>query len=371
MIYLVAGTRPNFMKVAPIRREIDARGLVVRMMHTRQHFDESMSAIFFRDLEMPSPDIALAAGGGSHAQQTAAVLLGVEADLIACRPQVVVVVGDVTTTLAAALAAAKLGIPIVHVEAGLRSRDWSMPEEINRILTDRLSDLLLIPSRDARDNLLGEGIAGERIVFIGNVMIDSLRYAMERRTDVLSRLGLERARYAVVTLHRPVNVDTAAALESTLGVLETMASRLPTVFPIHPRTLGKLSEFKLEPRLRAIRGLRPVEPLGYNDFVTMFASARLVATDSGGIQEETTALGIPCLTLRETTERPVTVSEGTNIVVGMDAERIAREVDAIVGGRARTARVPDGWDGQAANRAVTAIQRFLEGSPPPLAARRS
>jgi UDP-N-acetylglucosamine 2-epimerase (non-hydrolysing) len=369
MIYLVAGTRPNFMKIAPIRREIDARRLGVRMVHTGQHFDASMSDVFFRDLGLPTPDLSLSAGGGSHAEQTAAVLVGVEADLLVHRPEVVVVVGDVTSTLGAALAAAKLCIPVVHVEAGLRSRDWSMPEEINRTLTDRLSDLLLIPSPDAVVNLRAEGIAEERIVFIGNVMIDSLRYALARPTGLLDRLRLERGSYAVVTLHRPANVDTAASLEGTLSVLEAIASRLTTVFPVHPRTVAKLSAFGLDERMRTMPGLISIEPLGYNDFVTLYAGARLVATDSGGIQEETTVLGIPCLTLRETTERPITVSEGTNIVVGMNTERIVVEVDAIIAGRGKKGRIPNGWDGSAAKRAVDAIERFLGGSPPPLTRR--
>jgi UDP-N-acetylglucosamine 2-epimerase (non-hydrolysing) len=280
-----------------------------------------------------------------------------------------VVVGDVTSTLGAALAAAKLCIPVVHVEAGLRSRDWSMPEEINRVLTDRLSDLLLVPSPDAIGNLRAEGIAEERIVSIGNVMIDSLKYAIARPTGVLDRLHLERGRYALVTLHRPVNVDTAAALDGTLSVLEAIASRLVTVFPVHPRTVAKLSEFGLETRLRAMQGLIATEPLGYNDFVTLYGGAKVVATDSGGIQEETTVLGVPCLTLRETTERPITVSEGTNIVVGMDAARIAVEVDAIMAGRGKKGRIPSGWDGCAAQRAVDAIERFLAGTPPPLTSR--
>jgi UDP-N-acetylglucosamine 2-epimerase (non-hydrolysing) len=369
MIYLVAGTRPNFMKIAPIRREIDARGLAVRMMHTRQHFDATMSDVFFRDLGMPGPDVSLNAGGGSHAQQTAAVLTGLEADLLEHRPRAVVVVGDVTSTLGAALAAAKLWTPVVHVEAGLRSRDWSMPEEINRVLTDRLSDLLLIPSQDARANLRAEGIEDQRIVFIGNVMIDSLRHAMARPTDILERLELASGRYAVVTLHRPSNVDSLAALEATLLVLETIGARIPTVFPVHPRTVAKLSAFGLESRLRETPGLLSIEPLGYNDFVTLFAGAKLVATDSGGIQEETTALGIPCLTLRETTERPITVEEGTNVVVGLDADRIGREVEGILSGHTRKGRVPEGWDGHAARRAVDAIERFLGGTPPPLVRR--
>jgi UDP-N-acetylglucosamine 2-epimerase (non-hydrolysing) len=369
MIYLVAGTRPNFMKIAPIRREMEARGLAVRMMHTRQHFDSTMSDVFFRDLGMAAPDVSLQAGGGSHAQQTAAILVGVEADLIEHRPRAVVVSGDVTSTLGAALAAAKLWIPVIHVEAGLRSRDWSMPEEINRVLTDRLSDLLLTPSRDAHVNLRAEGIADERIVFIGNVMIDSLRYAAARPTKVLENLAIERGGYAVVTLHRPSNVDDADKLERTLRALEAISSRIPTVFPIHPRTVAKIAAFGMDKRLRDMRGLHTLEPLGYDDFVTLYAGSRLVATDSGGIQEETTVLGIPCLTLRETTERPITVTEGTNTVVGMDADRIGREVEAVLDGRGKKGRIPEGWDGRAAARAVDAIERFLRGVPPPLVSR--
>jgi UDP-N-acetylglucosamine 2-epimerase (non-hydrolysing) len=371
MIYLVAGTRPNFMKIAPIRRALGARGLDVRVMHTGQHFDAQMSDVFFRDLGMAAPDVRLEAGGGSHAQQTAAVLVGVEADLLAHRPAVVVVVGDVTSTLAAALAAAKLQIPVVHVEAGLRSRDWTMPEEINRVLTDQLSDLLLVPSPDAEPNLLAEGIARERIVLVGNVMIDSLHYAMRHPTDALARHGVKERGYAVVTLHRPSNVDSAEALAVTASAVDAIASRMPVLFPVHPRTIARAEKLGMMGRLRGIEGLSMIEPLGYNDFVTLVAQAKLVATDSGGIQEETTALGVPCLTMRETTERPITVTEGTNTVVGLDPEIIAREVDAIVAGKGKAGRIPPSWDGKAAERVVDAIEAFLGGRPPPKTASRS
>ncbi len=365
MIALVAGTRPNFMKVAPIRRALVARGMEVRLIHTGQHFDPSMSAVFFHDLGLPPPDITLAAGGGTHAEQTAAALVGVEADLCEHRPRLLVVVGDVTSTLAAALAAAKLGVPVAHVEAGLRSRDWAMPEEINRVLTDQLADLLLVPSPDAADNLLAEGVPSERLAFAGNVMIDSLYAALVRRTGVLAALGLRPRAYAVATLHRPANVDTAASLSSTLDALAAIAARLPLVFPVHPRTVARAEALGLAPRLHATPGLLPIEPLGYDDFVTLMSDARLVATDSGGIQEETTVLGIPCLTLRAGTERPVTVTQGTNVVVGLDAERIRCEVAAILAGRGKRGRIPEGWDGRAAERIADAIQRFLAGSPPP------
>jgi UDP-N-acetylglucosamine 2-epimerase (non-hydrolysing) len=369
MIALVAGARPNFMKIAPIVRELRRRAILARLIHTGQHFDANMSDVFFRDLGMPAPDVMLGAGGGTQAQQTAAILVGIEAELLRCRPGLLVVVGDVTSTLAAALAAAKLGVPVVHVEAGLRSRDWTMPEEINRVLSDRLSDLLLTPSADARENLLGEGIAAERIVFVGNVMIDSLHYAVARPTDVLARLRLGPREYAVATIHRPSGVDTPPALQATLDVLATVAARIPLVFPVHPRTLARLSEFGLASHARALCGLRLIEPLGYHDFVTLFSHARLVVTDSGGIQEETTALGIPCLTMRDSTERPITVTEGTNIIVGTDRDRVARAVDEILAGHGKTGRVPEGWDGHAALRIVDALERFCAGTPRPLAFR--
>jgi UDP-N-acetylglucosamine 2-epimerase (non-hydrolysing) len=364
MIALVAGTRPNFMKIAPVRRALAARGLDLRLIHTGQHFDASMSAVFFRDLGLPPPDVALAVGGGSHAEQTAAALVGVEADLARCRPDLLVVVGDVTSTLAAALAAVKLGIPVAHVEAGLRARDWTMPEEINRVLTDQIADLLLYPSRDAADNLLAEGVPRERLAFAGNVMIDSLYAALGRRTDVIERLGLRSRGYAVVTLHRPSNVDTHESLSATLAALAAIAERLPLVFPVHPRTVARARALGLSAHFNAVAGLLPIEPLGYDDFVTLMSDARLVATDSGGIQEETTVLGVPCLTLRTGTERPVTVTQGTNLVVGLDPARIAREVTAILEGRGKHGRIPEGWDGRAGERVADAIERFLGGYPP-------
>jgi UDP-N-acetylglucosamine 2-epimerase (non-hydrolysing) len=370
-ITLVVGTRPNFMKVAPVRRELDRRGVVSRLIHTGQHFDTTMSEVFFRDLAMAPPDHELHAGGGSHAEQTARVLVGVEADLSTNRPELLVVVGDVTSTLAAALAAAKLGIPVAHVEAGLRSRDWSMPEEINRVLTDQLSDLLLIPSLDAKDNLLREGVDPERIVFVGNVMIDSLYWALAQPSSILDQFSLQPGRYAVITLHRPSNVDKPHTLAVTLDAVEAIASRVETVFPVHPRTLARLVELNLRVRLIAMKGLRIIEPIGHRDFSHLLASAVLVATDSGGVQEETTALGVRCLTLREQTERPITVQQGTNTIVGLDVQKIETEVDAVLAGRSTSGEIPQGWDGEARARICDALVAFLGGNPPPRCERRS
>jgi len=364
-VALVAGTRPNFMKVAPIWRALQGRGVRARLIHTGQHFDSAMSDVFFRDLGMPQPDVRLNCGGGTHAEQTAAVLMGIEKTLTESRPSVLVVVGDVTSTMAATLAACKLGIPIAHVEAGLRSRDWTMPEEINRVVTDQLADLLLTPSRDAESNLVGEGIPVARIRFVGNVMIDSLHWARERQTDAVDRFGLKRRQYALATLHRPANVDSRDSLEATIAALEAVASKLITVFPVHPRTIAKAKALGMEERLRSVSGLMTCEPIGYNDFVTLMSNARVVATDSGGIQEETTALGIPCLTLREGTERPITVDEGTNVIVGLSVSRIASELGAILEGKGKRGRIPDGWDGRTGERIVDALRAFMDGSPPP------
>ncbi|MGA2447375.1 MAG: UDP-N-acetylglucosamine 2-epimerase (non-hydrolyzing) [Polyangiaceae bacterium] len=365
MLTLVAGTRPNFMKVAPIWRALMSRSLIARIVHTGQHFDASMSDVFFHDLGLPQPDANLHAGGGSQAEQTAAVLVGMERELTAHRPKALVVVGDVTSTLAAALAGAKLGVPVVHVEAGLRSGDWTMPEEINRVVTDRLADLLLTTTADAKLQLLRESTEAARILFVGNVMIDSLRWGMDRPTDALARHDLAPGTYALATLHRPANVDTAEALGATLDALASIARRLPVLFPVHPRTRARAESAGLAERLRSTVGLRCVDPLGYGDFITLMANAKLVATDSGGIQEETTALGIPCLTLRRGTERPITVSEGTNVIVGVDVDVISRTVEAVLAGRGKRGRIPEGWDGRAGERVAEAILRLLDGEPPP------
>ena len=358
-IDVVVSARPNFMKMAPVLRALDARSVPYRLIHTGQHFDAAMSEVFFRDLGLPAPALNLGCGGGTHAEQTAAILVAVERALLAQRPALLVVAGDVTGTLAAALAACKLAIPIAHIEAGLRSFDWSMPEEINRVLTDRLADLLLTPSRDAEANLLAEGIDPRRVTFVGNVMIDSLHRALARPTDILSRLNLAPESYALVTLHRPANVDDRARLSATLATVEAIARRLTTIFSVHPRTRARLESLGLSDRLARVQGLRAIHPLGYDDFVTLMRHARLVATDSGGIQEETTALRLPCLTLRRQTERPITVREGTNQIVGLSETAVGRAVDDILAGQLKTGRVPEGWDGRAGERVAEALIAFL------------
>src|SRR5215213_5428925 len=357
----VVGARPNFMKVAPIveamrRRPAEFEPVV---LHTGQHYDERMSDAFFRDLGLPAPDVHLGVGSGSHAQQTAAVMQKFEPVVLEQKPDWVLVVGDVNSTLACALVCSKTGVPVAHVEAGLRSRDRAMPEEVNRLLTDQLSELLLTPSADADRNLLAEGIPEERIRLVGNVMIDSLlkHLALSEGSDARERFGVAGSDYAVVTLHRPSNVDEPATLRGILSALARIGERLPVVFPIHPRTRKNLAAFGL-PEAGGLDGrIRLTEPLGYLDFLRLYSGARLVLTDSGGIQEETTALGIPCLTLRENTERPMTVELGTNRVVGTDPARIVAEAEAALarGGQKEPPRVPPLWDGRAAERILDAL----------------
>jgi UDP-N-acetylglucosamine 2-epimerase (non-hydrolysing) len=357
----VVGARPNFMKVAPIveamkRRRMEFAPLVV---HTGQHYDVQMSDAFFRDLGLPEPDVYLGVGSGSHAVQTAAVMQSFEPVVIEEKPDWVLVVGDVNSTIACALVCAKLNIKVAHVEAGLRSRDRTMPEEINRLLTDQLADLLLTPSADADENLRAEGIPGERIRFVGNVMIDSLFNQLERaeKSTVREELGVAGKAYAALTLHRPSNVDDRRTFSQILDALEQISRRLPVIFPAHPRTRARIEEFGFVDLIEHAKNLRLIEPLGYLDFLRLYSGARLVLTDSGGIQEETTALGIPCLTLRENTERPITVEMGTNTIVGTDEERITRAAFAILDtpmdkGRAR---IPPLWDGHTADRILDAL----------------
>ncbi|MDB4917281.1 MAG: UDP-N-acetylglucosamine 2-epimerase [Gemmatimonadetes bacterium] len=362
-VILVAGARPNFMKIAPILRALQRSGHRGIIVHTGQHYDDSMSGSFFRDLDIRTPDYHLGIGSASHAVQTARVMEAFEPILLVEKPDWVLVPGDVNSTLACALVCAKLkettGVRLAHLEAGLRSNDWRMPEEVNRVLTDRCSDLLLIPSHDATANLRREGIDERRIAFIGNVMIDTLldRLPTARVLDVPTSLGLTPSDYVLATLHRPSNVDDRAMLSICLSALGVIAGERPVVLPMHPRTRKQVSTFGLDALLAP---LRVIDPIGYMEMLGLSDSAAAVVTDSGGVQEETTALGVPCVTLREQTERPVTVTEGTNQLAPwpLSTDGILRTYrDAVSRGRVGVgARSPEGWDGHAAERAVLALE---------------
>jgi UDP-N-acetylglucosamine 2-epimerase (non-hydrolysing) len=357
----VVGARPNYMKIAPVMQALArADGIRQVLVNTGQHYDDAMAGGFLKELELPLPDRDLGVGSGSHAVQTAKVMTAFEEICLADRPDLVVVVGDVNSTMAASLVAAKLVIPIAHVEAGLRSFDRTMPEEINRIVTDRLADLLLTPSRDADANLLAEGTAPGKIHFVGNVMIDTLhRYLPLAQLDrVRGRVPVGDGPYAVLTLHRPSNVDQPETLRRILDALRAVTARMPVVFPVHPRTRARLREFQLD---TALDGMILTEPLGYIDFLALTSHAALILTDSGGLQEESTALGIPCLTLRENTERPATVTHGTNRVVGTRTADIVEGVEKALGS-ALPRRLPELWDGHAAERIARAMTTFLEPS---------
>jgi UDP-N-acetylglucosamine 2-epimerase (non-hydrolysing) len=347
------------MKVAPVIEALrPVAGIRQLLINTGQHYDESMAGSFFQELDLPRPDRDLGVGSGTHAVQTARVMMAFEEVCLAEKPDLVVVVGDINSTMAASLVAAKLVIPLAHVEAGLRSRDRSMPEEVNRIVTDRLADLLLTPSRDADDNLLAEGTPPDKIHLVGNVMIDTLRRHLRLATleRVRDRVAVEDKRFAVLTLHRPSNVDNRETFSDILAAVRRVAAEMPVVFPVHPRTRNRLAAFGLQP---ALDGVILTEPLGYIDFLSLTSHARLVLTDSGGLQEESTALGIPCLTLRENTERPVTVTHGTNRVVGV------RTADIVSGFEQALAtkwegKIPELWDGQTGPRIARVFEEFLQ-----------
>jgi UDP-N-acetylglucosamine 2-epimerase (non-hydrolysing) len=362
----VVGARPNFMKIAPLMERMQATpGLNPLLIHTGQHYDEKMSKIFFEQLEIPRPQVDLGVGSGSHAEQTAAVMVRFEKLCLEEQPDLVLVVGDVNSTAACSLVAAKLCIPVAHVEAGLRSRDRSMPEEINRIVTDALSTFLFTTSRDADENLMNEGVSADKIFFVGNVMIDTLlKHKMKAgESGILRNLGLSNgagvAEYAAMTLHRPSNVDDPQTLAGILDALKVVQDKLPIIFPVHPRTRKQIEAFGFGARLKEMPALHLIEPLGYLDFLALVSSARIVLTDSGGLQEETTVLGVPCLTLRPNTERPVTITEGTNILVGTDAQRIVDEAMAIIENRGKRGGIPEYWDGQAAARIVDVLVEKL------------
>jgi UDP-N-acetylglucosamine 2-epimerase (non-hydrolysing) len=367
-ILCVVGARPNLMKIAAVIRALrDATPPIpVRLLHTGQHYDAEMNGQFFRALGIPDPDVNLEVGSASHAVQTAEIMRRFEPVLEQERPAAVLVVGDVNSTLACALVAVKKGIAVIHVEAGLRSFDRTMPEEINRLLTDQISELLFITERSARENLLREGVSESRVHFVGNVMIDTLRYSLRDAVPsahTLSQYGAPaewaHKGYSVLTLHRPSNVDDPVTLRSLLGAIRDVSTRLPVVFPMHPRTRAKIEHNGLGPLLET-PALLKVPPLGYLEMLGLMQAARLVLTDSGGIQEETTALGIPCVTLRENTERPITVEQGTNTVVGNTAARILAAVDDILRSGGKSGRNPELWDGRASQRIVAVLREWLE-----------
>jgi UDP-N-acetylglucosamine 2-epimerase (non-hydrolysing) len=365
-ILCIVGARPNFMKIAPIMRAFSQpeSALSARLLHTGQHYDATMKHAFFTQLHIPEPDVDLEVGSGSHAQQTAEIMKRFEPVLDTTPPLAVLVVGDVNSTIACALVAVKKGIPVIHVEAGLRSGDRSMPEEINRILTDQLSELLFITETSALDNLTREGIASDKVHFVGNVMIDSLRYNL--KDAVPARITLANAsknlllatnNYGLVTLHRPSNVDNPVVLARLLEVLARISKRTPLVFPIHPRTEARIAAAGLGDLL-ADSAITTIPPQGYLEMLGLMQDCRLVLTDSGGVQEETTALGVPCITLRENTERPITVTQGTNTVVGTDVDRILacyRDIESTGG---KVGRMPELWDGKAAPRIVQVLNEW-------------
>jgi UDP-N-acetylglucosamine 2-epimerase (non-hydrolysing) len=361
---LVAGTRPNFMKIAPLHRALAASGRAeTTFVHTGQHHDPNMSEVFLQELGLPEPDVDLGVGSGTHAEQTAGVLLGVERVAADVRPDVVVVVGDVNSTLGAALAASKLHLPVAHVEAGLRSFDRLMPEEINRVVVDAVSDLLFAPSRDAVDNLAAEGIPSERVFLVGNVMIDSLEWVLPaaERSTILGRLGLEPREHLLVTLHRPATVDRPESLADAVRVMTELARTYPVVLVAHPRTRKQVVQLGFADTLHAAH-VQILDPLGYIDFVRLVSTARAVVTDSGGLQEETTVLGIPCITMRTSTERPVTITDGTNRLAGLDPEVVVRTTVDALRETAAPGR-PHLWDGHAAERIADVLLTELEPRP--------
>jgi len=373
-VMCIVGARPNFMKMAPILRALAAHQppIPALLVHTGQHYDARMSDQLFADLRLPEPDLNLEVGSGSHAVQTAEVMKRFEPAVDAHHPSCVLVVGDVNSTLACTLVAVKKGIPVVHVEAGLRSWDRRMPEEINRVLTDQVADRLYTTERSAADNLAREGIGAERVCFAGNVMIDSLLDSREHARPAAQTLrahGVDPALlahprgYGVVTLHRPSNVDDADTLRNLLGVLAEVAQHLPLVFALHPRTRGNIERFGLDGLLDPVT-MAVLPPQGYLEMVGLMKDATLVLTDSGGLQEETTALGVPCLTLRENTERPITVDQGTNTMVGRDAQAIRDGVAAILAGLGKRGRVPELWDGRAAERIAADLYGWLQRGAP-------
>ena len=361
-ILVVAGARPNFIKIAPLLEELSKHNKFrVLLVHTGQHYDFNMSRLFFEDLNIKKPDIYLGVGSVSQAAQIAKIMIAFEKVVLKYCPDHIIVVGDVNSTLACALVAAKLSISLSHVEAGLRSFDMSMPEEINRLVTDRLSDFLFTPSQDANINLLSEGLSEEKIFLVGNIMIDTLmKYRKKaKQAGILKSLGLKEKDYVVLTMHRPSNVDSLKTLRALIFSLKKVSQHIRIVFPIHPRTIKYLNRYGLYQKLKDLPGFHLIDPLGYLDFLGMVINAKFVITDSGGLQEETTYLGIPCLTIRENTERPITVELGTNMIVGSSSRRICANAMDILKNKYKCGRIPPLWDGKTSARIVKVIREKI------------
>ncbi len=360
----IVGARPNFMKIAPVMAAMYAHADIEPvLLHTGQHYDENMSEQFFRELNIPYPDINLGIGSDSQAKQVAKIMEKFDDVCNEEKPDIILVVGDVNSTMACSLVAAKSGIKLVHLEAGLRSNDRSMPEEINRLVTDVLADMLLTPSEDASRNLLREGISPEKIVCVGNIMIDTLYHflPLSAKSKILDKHGLKEKEYILLTMHRPSNVDQKEQLERYFDAFNIIQKKIPVIFPVHPRTMKNIDAFGLDRKIRTMHNFIIENTLGYLDFQKLTSCSRLVITDSGGIQEETTVMKIPCITLRENTERPITVSMGTNVIAGSDTDKMLEYVDAALNGKWKSGKVPEKWDGRTAQRVIDAIVKGMSG----------
>lgn len=362
-IHLVVGARPNFMKIAPLYKEFGRypKEFEVKLIHTGQHYDERMSKFFFDDLQLPHPDEYLEVGSDSHGAQTGKIMERYEKVLLKDKPHLVLVAGDVNSTIACALDAVKLHIKVAHLEAGLRSFDHSMPEEINRLMTDSISDYLLTPSRDGDENLICEGISPDKIYFVGNIMIDSLIQHLEKskKSEILKEYSLKPGKFALITLHRPSNVDIKEGLITILNAFEEISKLITLIFPIHPRSKKQIKSFNLEDKVKNIKNLILIEPVGYYDFMKLQMNAKFVLTDSGGIQEETTYFGIPCLTLRPNTERPITITQGTNKLVKLETKEIIKEANLILKTNPKKGKIPEYWDGHTSERIVKIFRKNM------------